>query len=61
MRSVRVVAIFSIALAAALVSGGSAGAADGEDVVVRGFSPLTVELGSIQDGPRILGGGDLSF
>ena len=90
MRPARVVAIFSLALGAALVSGMPAGATDGEEVVLRELPFLTVsglpagptdgedlvlredlvvgdvpflsgELGQIQDGPRILGGGSLSF
>ena len=56
MRPVRLIAIFSIALGAAFASGMPAGAADEEDVVLRDLSILTGELGSLQDGPRILGG-----
>ena len=56
MRSARLIAIFSLALGAALVSGMPAGATDGEDVVLRDVSFLTGELGSLQDGPRILCG-----
>ena len=61
MRPVRLIAILTVALGAVLVSGVPAGATDGEDVVIRDFSLLERDLGALQDGPRILGGGTLSF
>jgi hypothetical protein len=72
VRSARFVAIFSFALAAALVSGGPAGATDGDDVVLRDVPLLTGEpdhvfdlsftaLDTVQEGPRILGDGSGSL